>query len=438
MKPSHVPAAFLVLLAVLAGPALALDEADPRLLAELAGIRAIDNHTHDDAADPQRGGAWKPEAPLGAADYPDVAPLRRANVEWLQAWKVLYGYEHADMQPAHLRELLAAKQRVLRESGERWPTIVLDKAGVEIALVNATRLGAGQRNARFRWVPYADPLLWPFAGDESRLFYSGGPSSIAQLQRELSLATLPTTLEGYIAQVVEPTLARWQSSGAVAVKFLAAYARPLDFQPVTADRAAATYLRAAAGGVLDPAQTKALEDYLFYEICARAGAHKLVVHIHTGNGNGPYFNNSRADPLLLEPALNAKSLRNTRFVLLHGGWPFQLNAQAMMDKPNTYADFSAQTFYLSTHALADVLRSWLAWHPEKVLFGSDAYSDANTPLSDYEEKQVLMTLKARRALAIALTAMVRDEEITQTRAVEIARMVMRDNAVALYGLSERR
>ena len=121
-------------------------------------------------------------------------------------------------------------------------------------------------------------------------------------------------------------------------------------------------------------------------------------------------------------------------MLLHGGWPFALNAQAMMDKPNTYADFSAQTFYLTTHALAEVLRGWLEWHPEKVLFGSDAYSDANTPLSDYEEKQVLMTQKSRRALAIALTAMMRDGEISQVRAIEIARMVMRDNAVALYRL----
>jgi len=423
---------------MLAGPARAVDEVDPRLLAELARIRAIDNHTHDDPADPQRGGAWRADAPLGAADYPDVAPLRRDDVQWMQAWKALYGYTHSDMEPAHLRELLATKQRVLRESGERWPTLVLDKAGVEIALVNATQLGPGQRNDRFRWVPYADPLLWPFAGDNSRLFYSGGPSSVAQLQREASLATLPTTLDAYVAQLVEPTLARWQTSGAVAVKFLSAYTRPLDFQPVSAEAAAAAYSRASAGGALDPVQTKALEDYLFYEICARAGAHSLVVHIHTGNGNGPYFNNSRADPLLLEPALNSKALRNTRFVLLHGGWPFQLNAQAMMDKPNTYADFSAQTFYLSTHALAEVLRSWLAWHPEKVLFGSDAYSDANTPLSDYEEKQVLMTQKARRALAIALTAMVRDQEITQARAAEIARMVMRDNAVALYRLGERR
>lgn len=420
----------------LAGPASARDDSDPRLLAEIARIRAIDNHTHDDPADPQRGARWKPESPLGAADYPDVVPLRRDNVEWLQAWRLLYGYQHRDMEPAHLREVLATKQRLLRENGERWPTMVLDKAGVEIALVNATQLGAGQRDGRFRWVPYADPLLWPFAGDKSRLFYSGGPSSVAQLQRELSLTTLPATLDAYVTQLLEPTLARWQSSGAAAVKFLSAYARPLDFQTVAADVAAAAYAIGATGAALDPVQTKALEDYLFHEICARAGAHRLVVHIHTGNGNGPYFNNGRADPILLEAALNSKALRNTRFVLLHGGWPFLLHAQAMLDKPNTYADFSAQTFYLTTHALAEVLRGWLSWHPERVLFGSDAYSDANTPLSDYEEKQVLMTEKSRRALAIALTAMVRDEEITYARAVEIARMVMRDNAIALYGLGK--
>ncbi len=428
--------AFLAMLALTA-PVSALDDADPRLLAEINRIRAVDNHTHDDPADPQRGSSWQADTPLGAADYPDVVPLRRDNVEWIEAWRVLYGYQHRDLQPAHLRELLSAKQRLMREGGERWPTIVLDKAGVDIALVNATQLGAGQRNDRFRWVPYADPLLWPFAGDKSRLFYSGGPSSIAQLQRELSVTTLPATLDEYVAQLVEPTLARWQKSGAVAVKFLAAYARGLDFQPVAAEAAAAAYARAAGGAALDPVQTRTLEDYLFYEICARAGTHQLVVHIHTGNGVGPYFNNARADPLLLETALNSKPLRATRFVLVHGGWPFTPNAQAMLDKPNTYADFSAQTFYLTTHALAAVLRNWLGWQPEKVMFGSDSYSDANTPLSDYEEKQVLMTLKSRRALAIALTAMVRDQEITQARAIEIARMVMRDNAVALYRLDGR-
>ncbi len=105
-----------------------------------------------------------------------------------------------------------------------------------------------------------------------------------------------------------------------------------------------------------------------------------------------------------------------------------------MDKPNTYADFSAATFFLTTHALANLLRSWLGWHPEKVLFGSDAYSDENSPLNDYEEKQWLLTDKSRQALAIALDAMVSDGEISRARAIEIARMVLHDNAAKLYGI----
>ena len=106
----------------------------------------------------------------------------------------------------------------------------------------------------------------------------------------------------------------------------------------------------------------------------------------------------------------------------------------MLDKPNTYTDFSAQTFYLTTHALAEVLRGWLASTSRKVLFGTDAYSDENTPLSDYEEKQWLLTEKSRDAVAIALTAMMNDGEITSARAIEIARMVFRENAAQLYGL----
>lgn len=434
MRRLHGMAAGILVVAFAGVGALAEDRADAELVAAIAHIRIIDNHCHGDPADPQRGTSWSRELPLGAPRYPDVVPLRRDNPDWIRAWRVLYGYRYDDMQPDHLRELLETKRRLMREKGEDWPRYVLDQSGINIALQNANQLGAGQRNERFRWVPYADPLLWPFAGEKSRLNFFGGDSSNAQLQREAGVASLPVTLDAYLGQVVEPTVAHWSAAGAVAVKFLSTYVRSLEIEAVEPVLAATLYARGASGQSLEPAQAKALEDYLFREIAARAGAHGLIVHLHTGNGDGPYFNNSWADPARLESVLNAKSLRKTKFVLLHGGWPYHLTTQAMMDKPNTYADFSAQTFYLTPHGLAEVLRGWLAWHPEKVLFGSDAYSDQNTPLSDYEEKTWLTTDKARQALAIALTAMMRDGEITRARAVEIARMVLHDNAATLYQL----
>ena len=44
---------------------------------------------------------------------------------------------------------------------------------------------------------------------------------------------------------------------------------------------------------------------------------------------------------------------------------------------------------------------------------------------------------ARRALAIALTGMLRDGEIDRERAEMLARMVLRENAIAAYGLGGR-
>ena len=67
-----------------------------------------------------------------------------------------------------------------------------------------------------------------------------------------------------------------------------------------------------------------------------------------------------------------------------------------------------------------------------MLFATDAY-----PYSDemgWEESGWIASRNGREALAIALTRMMRDGEITRQRAGELARMVLRENAKALYGL----
>ncbi|MEO8453367.1 MAG: amidohydrolase, partial [Gemmatimonadota bacterium] len=80
---------------------------------------------------------------------------------------------------------------------------------------------------------------------------------------------------------------------------------------------------------------------------------------------------------------------------------------------------------------AGVLREWLSAYPDRVLFGSDAYEDSD--IIGWEEWGWLGATAGRRALAIALTGMMRDGEITRERAEAIARMAMRENALALYG-----
>lgn len=106
----------------------------------------------------------------------------------------------------------------------------------------------------------------------------------------------------------------------------------------------------------------------------------------------------------------------------------------LLEKPNVYADFSAQTFLLSLPALARVLRDWLAYEPEKILFGTDA--SPATPEVSWEESAWLTNRTAREALALALTELIHDGEITRARASELARLVLRENAIRLYGLDK--
>jgi len=93
---------------------------------------------------------------------------------------------------------------------------------------------------------------------------------------------------------------------------------------------------------------------------------------------------------------------------------------------------------LRVHQLGDTelvaLRDWIEWYPEKILFGTDLYPGSGA--DDWEEIGWQTSQTARQALGIALTGMLEDGEITLPRANEIARMILRENALKLYHLTE--
>ena len=127
------------------------------------------------------------------------------------------------------------------------------------------------------------------------------------------------------------------------------------------------------------------------------------------------------------------ALRQTTFVLVHGGFTSAAATRVLFAKPNVFVDFSSQAFLSSTRELSEVLRKWLEFRPEKVMFGTDAYS--LRPEIGWEEVAWMTNASSRRALAIALTGMIDDGEIDSTRALQIARMVLSETARSVYGLS---
>ena len=415
---------------------------DRDLLSEIMKIKAIDNHAHPvkyvTAGEP--ADTEFDALPLDAITaFPLPVRLSPTNPEFIRAWRDLYGYKHSDMSEAHVRELMNAKRAIVKQNGEATPAWILDQVNIETMFANRVAMGRGLTAPRFRWVSFDDALLFPLSNEAQKRFnqdYKGFyPAEEKLLKRylgDLKLRTLPVTLDAYLKQVVTPTLELQKRNGAVAIKYEAAYLRKLDFDNPDETKARLTYARYARGGEPPANDYKALQDFLFFYIARECGRLGLAVHIHCIDGAGGFYRQSGSNPLLLETAFNDLSLRKTNFVVVHGGYPYTKEMSALISKPNVYADFSAQTFLTFPRELSEILRNWLETYPDKILFGTDAFSFG--PEVDWGEVAWLSNTSARQALALALTGMINDGEIDRARAMELARLVMHDNAAKLYGL----
>jgi hypothetical protein len=418
---------------------------DRELLSEILKIKAIDNHAHPVTyvAAGEPADTEFDALPLDAiAAFPLPVRLSPGNPEFVRAWKDLYDYKHSDMSEAHVRELMNAKQAVAKQRGEGSPAWILDQLNIETMLANRVVMGRGLTAPRFRWVSFDDALIFPLSNEAQKRFnpdYKGFyPAEEKLLKRylgDLKIRVLPATLDAYLKQVVTPTLERQKMNGAVAIKYEAAYLRKLDFDNPDQAKARLTYFQYVRGGEPPANDYKALQDFLFFYIARECGRLGLAVHIHCISGAGGFYRQSGSNPLLLETAFNDEGLRKTNFVVVHGGYPFTKEMGSLMSKPNVYADFSAQTFFTYPRELSETLRNWLESYPDKVLFGTDAFSFG--PEVDWGEVAWLSNTTARQALALALTGMMNDNEIDRARALELARMVLHDNAAKLYGLNQR-
>jgi len=411
---------------------------DSSLAGYIAKIRAIDNHTHVNSLAPVD--SESDALPLdGLLAFPFPERLRSDSPPWIAAYKALYGYRYDDLSAPHMAELRTTMKSVAREQGTRFPEWVLDRIGTEVMLANRIAMGPGLAPPRFRWVSYVDALMLPLttaseraASPDYRALYPLEDRLLKRYLTELHLAKVPATLDAYLSTVLTPTLERQHREGCVAVKFEAAYLRALDFGDVSVATARRVYAKHANGSTPSHAEYKELQDYLFRYIAREAGRLGMAVHIHSLEGAGGFYRAAGSDPLLLEPTFNDSTLRGTTFVIVHGGGMYAAHAAAMFWKPNVYADISMMSVVYSPAMLAGILRGWLTQFPEKVLFGTDAF--AGGPDAGWELAAWIGTNSARQALGIALTGMMRDGEISRTRAEEIATMVMRDNAAKLYGL----
>jgi len=416
---------------------------DPALTGYIASIRAIDNHAHP--MRPIRPGAAADSEfdalPLdGIPPFPVAWRLRLDNPEWRAAEAALFAIPNRGTDSAFHAGLHERRAQELKSRGDGYPSWVLDRAGIDVMLANRVAIGPGLLAPRFRWVAFDDALMFPLdtRGEamrtpDTRSLYPKEAALLQRYMRDLGVAKLPTTLDEYVTSVLRPTLERQRRGGAVAVKFEIAYLRPLNFAEPNDAESRRIYAVYVNGGTPNEAEYRTLEDYLFHAIAREAGQLGMPVHIHTLDSFGGFYSARGGAPHQLETVFNDSTLRGTNFVMIHGGWPLFAQTQSMLGKPNVYTDISMMVLVAEHRELANTLRSWLTAWPEKVLFGTDAFDGG--PDQGWEEGAYLGTSTARRALAMALTGMMRDGEIDRARAETLARMVLRENALRLYGTS---
>ncbi len=426
----------LLLPSTLLAQTLIEKQVDPEIAAHIYSVKAFDNHAHPVLPPP----ADKTDRDFDALPVDNMEPQtdivawRADNPQLPTAWKALWGLNLTlPLDAGGMNRLEAARDAVKRREGLHYDAWVLDQANIGVMVANRVSMGPGIAEPRFRWVPYVDALLFPFdtsalaaENPDKKLFFPLEDKVRARFFAAAGVKGVPTTLEEYLSKVVTPSLEDARKRGAIAVKFEIAYLRSFDFS----DPPHATAERIYQEGAKTPADYKLLQDFLFRYIAFECGRLHLAVHLHTLSGGGSYFSIAGANPMLLEPIFNDPRMRRTNFVLLHGGWPYVREANALLQKPNVYLDLSQQALSFPPRTLATWLRELLETFPEKVLYGTDGY--ALSDAEGWEESTWIANRNARQALALALTGMVEDGEITRPRALAMADEVLHGTAEALY------
>ena len=403
---------------------------DDGIASELAHITAIDNHAHPvkvtSAGEDDRDFDALPADAIQDPALP--APFSNGSSYFAEADQALFGTT---------KDISGRKAQEEKSRGDLYPSWVLNKTNTDIMLANRVAMGRGLPNDRFKWVPFVDCFLFPLdnaaakAKDpEHKAFFNSEEALLSRFLREENMKQLPATFDEYLT-FISHTLETWKGNGAVALKFEIAYLRNLEISNPQRESAERVYSIYARSSEPTPEEYKILQDYVFRFLCSEAGRLNLPIHIHCAVGVGSYFRVANADPVPLESLFNDPGLRRTRFVMLHGGWPFTREAAALILKPNVYVDMSGLDYLTYPAEAARAIRLYLESVPYRVLYGSDA-----SPFSKdvgWEETAWIGSHYGRLALGVALTGMLRDGEITADRAKELAHMVMRENARQLYG-----
>jgi len=404
-----------------------------RLLPQIEKIPIVDMHAHP--------GYWDDtdvDAMAVTTTELDPARSRPTNAEWAAAAKALFGYPYSDLSPEHARWLDEKDDELRKQWGKEYLSRILDKVGIQVSVANRVAMDYLENNPRFRFVFFVDPFMFPFDNQklaispDRAVYFPIQEKALHRYLQQVGVSRLPDDFTGYEA-AMHRKLEQDKEHGAVALKFEAPYFRSLvNITDPPREQAEVIYNKYHAGGVPTADEYRVFQDYIFRSLIAQAGPLHLEVHIHSAVGSGNYYHLSEGNAMDLENILRDPRYKDTIFVMIHGGFPYTEQSIWLAALPNVYLDSSEFNLLVYPAQYSRILKEWFEIFPEKIVFGSDCFPYSREIA--VPETYWLAVQTARTAAAAALAEMVSEGEISESRALEIARGYLHDNTARLFGI----
>ncbi len=322
-------------------------------------------------------------------------------------------YEVDDLSAATVRQVQAGYEKTRRPGFYR--RILCEHAKIESCQVNCLSAPFGESNMPTLLMQDLS-IVGMFAGPNLNGF--GKPTGI----EVRSLADWHRVIDWWFEKYAKY---------AVAVKSQNAYSRDIDYEQVPAERVEAIFKRRLANESLSGQERKAMEDHLFWYAVGKATEHKLPVKLHTGYYAGQnYMPQGR---LLHNPGSASDLCRaapETPFVFMHICYPYY---EELISVAKHYANAHVDmcwSWIINPVSAKEFLKKFLVTAPaNKVLtFGGD-YIPVEPVLGH--------AAIARQGIGLALSELVEEDWVSIPDALELADLIMHNNARRIFHLAEK-
>jgi uncharacterized protein len=210
----------------------------------------------------------------------------------------------------------------------------------------------------------------------------------------------------------------------VGVKSAMAYDREILFEDTPRHEAERIFSELLEHPMKHPAR-RPFEDFMMHQVVRRAGEYGLPMQFHTGAQLGPGNIITNSKPALLLNLI--QRYPQTRFVIFHGGFPYMGELTAILKNyANVYLDMCLMPVF-SVSVTREWLHKWLETVPVNKInfFGGD---------SMFLEGIYGHAVMARQIVSEVLSEKVTGGYLSLDEALYIARRILRENAIDLYGL----